>query len=68
MSQFFASGGQSVGASVMIVKMIRDLRKRTEAQNETLEVLNTELENIDNETELKNTVTEMKKYTVGNQQ
>ena len=68
MSQFFASGGQSVGASVMIVKMIRDLRKRMEAQNETLEVLNTELENIDNETELKNTVTEMKKYTVGNQQ
>ena len=48
MSQFFASGGQSVGALVMIVKMIRELRKRMEAQNEKSEVLNAELENIKN--------------------
>ena len=48
MSQFFSSGGQSVGALVMIVKMIRELRKRMEAQNKKLEVLNAEFENIKN--------------------
>ena len=48
MSQFFSSGGQSVGALVMTVKMIRELRKRMEAQNKKLEVLNAELENIKN--------------------
>ena len=48
MSEFFASGGQNIGALGMIVKMIRELRKRMEAQNKKSEVLNRELENIKN--------------------
>ena len=47
---------------VMIVKMIQELRKRMDAQSKKLqEVFNKELENIkNNQTELKNTITEMK--------
>ena len=52
--------------TVMIVKMIKELRKRMDAQSEKLEVLNKELENIkNNKTELKNTTTEMKNTLEG---
>ena len=45
----------------MIVKMIKDLGGRMDAQNEKLEVFNNELENIqNNKIKMKNTITEMK--------
>ena len=51
---------------VMIIKMIKELRRRMDAQSEKLEVFNKELENIkNNQTELKNTITEMKNTLEG---
>ena len=44
----------------MIVKMIKDLGRRMDAQNEKLEVFNNELENIQNNKMKMNTITEMK--------
>ena len=51
---------------VMIVKMIQELEKKMDAQSEKLqEVFNKELENIkNNQTELKNTITEKELYQV----
>lgn len=51
----------------MIIKMLKELRKRMDEHSEKLEVSNKELENIKNQTELKNTITERKKYIRGNQ-
>ena len=46
---------------VMVIKMIKELRGRMNAQSEKLEVFK-ELENIkNNQTGIKNTITEMKK-------
>ena len=54
---------------VVIVKMIKELKRRMDAQSEKLEVFNKELENIKkNQTEMKNTIIEMKKYTRRTQQ
>ena len=51
---------------VMIIKMIKELRRRMDAQSEKLEVFNKELENIkNNKTELTNTITEMKNALEG---
>ena len=49
----------------MIVKMIKELRRRMLEQSGKLDVFNKELENIKNQTELKNTVTEMKNELEG---
>ena len=46
---------------VMIIKMLKELRKRMDEHSEKLEVSNKELENIKNQTELKNTINERKK-------
>ena len=45
---------------LMIVKMIKELGRRMDAQSKKLEVFNQELENINNQTKMKNTITEMK--------
>ena len=46
---------------VMIIKMIKELKGRIDAQSKKLEVFNKELENIENnQIEMKNTITEMK--------
>ena len=51
---------------VMIIKMVKQLGRRMDAQSEKLEVFNKELENIkDNQTETKNTITEMKNTLEG---
>ena len=49
----------------MIVKMLKELRKRLDEQSEKLEVFNKELHNIEkNQAEMKKTtITEIKKYT-----
>ena len=49
---------------IMIVKMIRDLRKRMEAKIEKMqEMFNKDLEELKNkQTEMNNTITEMKKH------
>ena len=52
---------------VMIMKMLKALGKRTNEHSEKL-VSSKELENIKTQTELKNTITERKKYTGRNQQ
>ena len=45
----------------MIIKIIKELRRRIDEQSEKLEVFNKELKNIKNhQTEMKNTITEMK--------
>ena len=51
----------------MIMKMLKALGKRTNEHSEKL-VSSKELENIKTQTELKNTITERKKYTGRNQQ
>ena len=52
--------------TVMIIKMIKELRRRMDAQSEKLEVVNKELENIkNNQTETKNTISEMKNTLEG---
>ena len=55
---------------IMIVKMFKGLGRRLDEQIEKLNVLNKELENIKkNQTEMKNTITEMiKESTRKNQQ
>ena len=46
---------------VVIIKMIKELGRRMDAQSEKLEVFNKELENIkNNKKEMKNTITEIK--------
>ena len=51
---------------VMIVKTVKDLARRMDAQSEKSEVFNKELENIkNNQTEMKNTITEMKNTLEG---
>ena len=46
---------------VILIKMIKELKKKMDAQSEKLEIFNKELENIkNNQTELKNTITEIK--------
>ena len=52
---------------VMIMKMLKALGKRTNEHSEKL-VSSKELENIKTQTELKNIITERKKYTGRNQQ
>ena len=54
---------------VVIANMIKELERRMDAQNEKLEVFNKELENTkNNRAEIKNIITEMKKYSRRNQQ
>ena len=51
---------------VVIVKMIKELGRRMDAQSENLEVFNNELESIKNgQTKMKNTITEMKNTLKG---
>ena len=51
---------------LVIVKMIKELGRRMDAQSKKLEVFNKELENIkNNQTEMKNTITEMKNTLEG---
>ena len=51
---------------VVIIKMIKELGKRMDAQSKKLEVFNKELKNIkNNQTKLKNTITEMKNTLEG---
>ena len=51
---------------VMIIKIIKELRRRMDAQSEKLEVSKKELENIkNNQTEMKNMITEMKNTLKG---
>ena len=54
---------------IMIVKMIQDLGKTTEAKIEEMqEMFKKDLEELKNkQTEMNNTITEMKKYTRRNQ-
>ena len=48
---------------VVTRKTVKELGRRMDAQSETLEILNKELENTkNNEAEMKNTITELKKY------
>ena len=47
---------------VVIIKMIKELGRRMDSQNEKLEVFNEELENIKTKMEIKNTITN-EKYT-----
>ena len=48
---------------VVTVKMIKDLRRRMHAQSKKSDVFNRELENKkNNQTELKNIITEIKMY------
>ena len=48
---------------VVIIKMIKELRRRMDPQSQKL-VFNKEFKNIKkNQTEIKNTITEIKKYT-----
>ena len=52
----------------MIAKMIKEIKRRMDAQSEKLEVLNKELENIkNNQAEIKDIITEVKKYSGRNQ-
>ena len=52
--------------TVMIVKMIQDLRKRIDAQSKKIqEFLNKEFKNINNQTDLKNKITGMKTVVEG---
>ena len=51
---------------VIVVKMIKELKRRTDAQSEKLKVLNKELENIKNDqTEVKYAITKMKNALEG---
>ena len=54
---------------IMIVKMIQDLGKRMEAKNKKKqEMFNKDLEELKNkQTEMNNTITEIKKFTGRNQ-
>ena len=53
---------------VVIAKMIKEIKRRMDAQSEKLEVLNKELENIkNNQAEIKDIITEVKKYSGRNQ-
>ena len=53
---------------VVIAKMIKEIKRRMDAQSEKLEVLNKELENIkNNQAEIKDIKTEVKKYSGRNQ-
>ena len=55
--------------NIMIIKMLKELRRRMDEQSEKIEVFNKVLENIKkNQTEMKNTITEIFKYTRRNNQ
>ena len=50
----------------MIIKMIKELGRRTDAESEKLEVFNKELENLkNNHTEMKNIISEMQNTLKG---
>ena len=50
---------------VVIVNMIKELRRRMDSQSEMLEIFNKELENMENQAEMRNTITEMKNTLEG---
>ena len=53
---------------VIIVNMLKELRRRLGKQSKKLKVINNELENIKkNQRKIKTTISEMLKYTRGNQ-
>ena len=53
---------------VVIVKIIKEVGRRMDAEREMLEVFSKELENIRRNTELEISIVKILKYTWGNQQ